>query len=57
MKPEDMDWMLTQARLSEIRMIREYFYDLCMRGTGRDELIDLTFDRFRERVTELEAKL
>lgn len=57
MKPEDMDWMLTQARLSEIRMIREQFYDLVMMGTHRDELIDTTFEQFRNRVTELEAKL
>lgn len=57
MKKVDLDWMLNQARLSELLIFRNWFYDLIMAGANRDDLVDQTFARFRERVAEIEGKL
>ena len=61
MKTEDLNWVLNQARLSELRIFRDKFWDLCMsegpQGPPKQDLIDSTFEMFRARVSELEEKL
>jgi hypothetical protein len=57
MKPEDLNWMINQGRLSELRMFRDVFYDLVMGQQNRDDLVNKSFDYFRNRIRDLEDTL
>jgi hypothetical protein len=49
--------MINQGRLSELRMFRDVFYDLVMGQQNRDDLVNKSFDYFRNRIRDLEDTL